>query len=99
MTRRKSSIKARIAIYSLGVAVIAIKTVGAQPSLQPARDSRKPNIVFMLTDNLGYGELGCYGRGIVRGAPRRASTSSRLKVRACSISMSRRNAHQAAQPF
>ncbi len=30
---------------------------------------KKPNIVFMLTDNLGYGELGCYGGGILRGAP------------------------------
>jgi arylsulfatase A-like enzyme len=29
----------------------------------------KPNIVFILMDNLGYGELGCYGGGILRGAP------------------------------
>jgi arylsulfatase A-like enzyme len=33
----------------------------------PAR--KKPNIVFILTDNLGYGELGVYGGGILRGAP------------------------------
>jgi arylsulfatase len=29
----------------------------------------KPNILFMLVDNLGYGELGVYGGGATRGAP------------------------------
>jgi arylsulfatase len=29
----------------------------------------KPNIVFIMADNLGYGEPGCYGGGILRGAP------------------------------
>jgi len=33
-----------------------------------AADAQKPNIVFILMDNLGYGEVGCYGGGIVRGA-------------------------------
>jgi arylsulfatase len=30
---------------------------------------KKPNILFILTDNLGYGEIGCYGGGVTRGAP------------------------------
>jgi arylsulfatase A-like enzyme len=33
------------------------------------QNQTKPNIVFILMDNLGYGEVGCYGGGIVRGAP------------------------------
>ena len=30
---------------------------------------KKPNIVFMLVDNFGYGDLGPYGGGILRGVP------------------------------
>jgi arylsulfatase A-like enzyme len=40
------------------------------PSItQPPQPASKPNIVFLLMDNLGYGEVGCYGGGITRGAP------------------------------
>jgi arylsulfatase A-like enzyme len=31
-------------------------------------ETAKPNIVFILTDNLGYGEIGAYGGGLTRGA-------------------------------
>jgi arylsulfatase len=70
--------KARLVIYSLGIALMAIKTVQAQSASQSPGDGKKPatakatagkpNIVFILMDNLGYGELGCYGGGILRGA-------------------------------
>jgi arylsulfatase len=36
---------------------------------QPSPAQQPPNIVFILMDNLGYGELGVYGGGIIRGAP------------------------------
>ena len=34
-----------------------------------ASAAEKPNIVLVFMDNFGYGELGCYGGGITRGAP------------------------------
>jgi arylsulfatase len=30
---------------------------------------KKPNIVFVLADNVGYGDLGAYGGGELRGCP------------------------------
>ena len=27
---------------------------------------RKPNILFLLADDLGYGELGCYGQKVIK---------------------------------
>lgn len=32
-------------------------------------NNKKPNVVLILADNLGWGELGCYGGGAIRGAP------------------------------
>ena len=48
------------------VSLLAIAAL-AQNAL--AADGQKPNIVFILMDNLGYGEVGVYGGGILRGAP------------------------------
>jgi arylsulfatase len=39
------------------------------PSSTVQAQAIRPNILFILTDNLGYGELGVYGGGITRGAP------------------------------
>ena len=53
--------------YALALLTVTMALTGAAAPAH-AQD-KKPNIVFMLTDNLGYGELGSYGGGILRGAP------------------------------
>jgi arylsulfatase A-like enzyme len=47
-------------------AVLAASSASAQ-SPRPSGD--RPNILFILMDNLGYGEIGVYGGGVLRGAP------------------------------
>ena len=38
-------------------------------SALPAAPQQKPNVVFILSDNVGYGDLGPYGGGELRGMP------------------------------
>src|SRR5262245_49580039 len=50
----------RLLIVLLFLTIAGSSIAAAEPS--------QPNIVFMMADNLGYGEVGCYGGGILRGA-------------------------------
>ena len=54
--------------FALSAATALAQTASDQLSVRAAAAS-KPNIVLILTDNVGYGELGVYGGGILRGAP------------------------------
>ena len=49
--------------------VLTTQFGGSATPGQEDRGGKKPNIVFILMDNLGYGEVGCYGGGLLRGAP------------------------------
>ena len=54
-------------VWSILVAGIAIALFG-QLNIVHAAD-KQPNVVLMLADNVGYGDLGAYGGGAIRGAP------------------------------
>ncbi len=45
----------RIAVFLIAIPVIA------SPSLAASESQSKPNIVLVLMDNFGYGEVGVYG--------------------------------------
>jgi arylsulfatase A-like enzyme len=60
-----SALRLLAAATALTTAVLSADIGLAQ---SPASGS-KPNIVFILMDNLGYGEVGVYGGGVTRGAP------------------------------
>jgi len=63
-------------VLAASTALATIAGLGADSSFQVAQAQQQsrpapsgpPNIVYFLVDNLGYGELGCYGGGILRGA-------------------------------
>ena len=62
---------------------LAASFAAVMASTPAAAQQQRPNILFILADNVGYGDTGAYGGGELRGAPtpridRFASESLRL---------------------
>jgi arylsulfatase len=52
----------------LAMFITAVVCVSLFATDSPSAEVKKPNVVIMMVDNLGWGELGCYGGGELRGA-------------------------------
>ncbi|MCW8873357.1 sulfatase-like hydrolase/transferase [Pseudomonadota bacterium] len=51
------------------LSVLLAALLGSPLALAAPGSNSKPNIVLVLMDNFGYGEVGVYGGGVLRGAP------------------------------
>lgn len=63
-----AEIVSRVLVAGLALALAGVGGFAAAPTVFPLSKSRtnQPNIVFILADDLGYGDLGCYGQKRIR---------------------------------
>lgn len=64
----KTTHKQNLMTTALVGALVLLGVAAPAPACAGRRAADKPNFVFILADNLGYGEIGCYGGGLTRGA-------------------------------
>jgi arylsulfatase A-like enzyme len=53
-------------IFAAICARLGAATLRDDPAAERSRNRAKPNVVFILADDLGFGELGCYGQKKIR---------------------------------
>ncbi len=51
--------------FPLFLVACALSLASSAPASELARDS-KPNVIIILADDIGYGDLGCYGAKLIK---------------------------------
>ena len=67
--QQKSNLKNKAVMWAAVGCVLSATAVCGTPKAAQAQEAKKPNVVLMLADNVGWGDIGAYGGGEVRGMP------------------------------